>query len=108
MIIDLLDNVIPVTLNMYLILFQFDSFNKYIVLAFSNEVQSHVMEGHEEIEHMICHGSTEVQDVMCQQQSGNLEHMMELEALLADWLGKGSIEAQGSTEAQGSVEGSAV
>ncbi len=42
------------------------------------------MEGHEEIEHMICHGSTEVQDVMCQQQSGNPEYMIELEALLAD------------------------
>jgi len=56
------------------------------------------MEGHEETEHMICHGSTEVQDVMCQQQSGDPEHMMELEALLADWLGEGSTEAQGSTE----------
>ena len=56
------------------------------MLAFSNEVQSHVMEGHEEIEHMIYHRSTEVQDVMCQQQSGDPEHMMELEALLADWL----------------------
>ena len=51
------------------------------------------MEDHKEIEHMICHGSTEVQDIMCQQQSGNLEHMMELEALLADWLGEGSTEA---------------
>ena len=68
------------------------------MLAFLNEVQSHMMKGHEEMEHMICHGSTEVQDVMCQQQSGNLEHMMELEALLADWLGEGSIEMQGSTE----------
>ena len=58
------------------------------------------MEGHEKIEHMICHGSTEVQNVMCQQQSGNPEHIMKLEALLADWLGEGSIEAQGSTEAQ--------
>ncbi len=74
------------------------------VLAFSNEVQSHVIEGHEEIEHMICHGSTEVQDVMCQQQSGDLKHMTELEALLADWLGEGSAEAQGSAETQGSAE----
>ncbi len=30
------------------------------LLAFSNEIQSHVIEGHEEIEYMICHGSTEV------------------------------------------------
>src|SRR6266498_2577945 len=60
----------------------------YPLLAFSNKVQSHVMEGHEELEHMICHGSTEVQDVMCQQQSGDPEHMMEIEALLADWLGE--------------------
>src|SRR6266496_999319 len=71
----------------------------YILLAFSSEVQSHVMEGHVEMEHMICHGSTEVQDVMCQQQSGDPEHMMEIEALLADWLGEGSAEAQGSAEA---------
>ena len=69
-----------------------------------NEVQSHVMEGHEEMEHMICHGSTEVQNVMCQQQSRDLKHMMELEALLADWLGEGSTEAQGSIEAQRSTE----
>ena len=73
------------------------------MLAFSNEVQSHVMEGHVEIEHMICHGSTEVQDVMCQQQSRDPEHMTELEALLADWLGEGSAETQGSAEAQGSA-----
>ena len=46
------------------------------------------MEGHEEMEHMICHKSTEVQDVMCQQQSGDPEHMTEIEALLADWLRK--------------------
>ncbi len=58
------------------------------------------MEGHKEMEHMICHRSTEVQNVMCQQQSGDSEHMMELEALLADWLGEGSIEVQGSIEAQ--------
>ena len=76
-----------------------------MLLAFSNEVQSHVMEGHEEMEHMICHRSTEVQDVMCQQQSGDLGHMMELEELLANWLGEESAEAQGLTEAQ---EGSAV
>ena len=31
------------------------------------------------------------------------EHMMEIEALLADWLGKGSAEAQGSAKAQGSA-----
>ncbi len=66
------------------------------------------MEGHEEIEHMICHRSTEVQDVMCQQQSGDPEHMMELEALLADWLGERSTEAQGSIEVQGSTERSVV
>ncbi len=42
---------------------------------------------------MIFHGSMEVQDVMCQQQSENPEHMMELEALLADWLGERSAEA---------------
>ena len=76
----------------------------FILLAFLNEVQSHVMEGHEEIEHMICHGSTEVQNVMCQQQFGDPEHMMELEALLADWLGEGSTEAQKLSEAQGSTE----
>ena len=35
------------------------------VLAFSSEVQSHVMEGYVKIEHMICHESTGVQDVMC-------------------------------------------
>src|SRR6266511_1895106 len=51
------------------------------LLAFSNEVQSHVMEGHVKTEHMICHGSTEVQDIMCQQQFGDPEHMTELEAL---------------------------
>ena len=78
------------------------------MLAFSNEVQSHMMEGYVEIEHMICHGSTEVQDVMCQQQSGDLEHMMELEALLADWLGERSIEMQESTEVQGLIERSVV
>ncbi len=71
------------------------------MLAFSSEVQSHVMEGHVEMEHMICHGSTEVQDVMCQQQSRDPEHMTELEALLADWLREGSAETQGSAEAQG-------
>ena len=75
-----------------------------ILLAFSNEVQNHVMEGHEEIEHIISHRSIGVQDVMCQQQSGDPKHMMELEALLADWLGKGSIEAQGSIKVQGSTE----
>ena len=57
------------------------------------------MEGHEEIKHMICHGSMEVQDVMWQQQSGDLEHMTEIEELLADWLGEGSAETQGSAEA---------
>ncbi len=61
-----------------------DNMGSSTVLAFLNEVQNHVMEGHEEIEHMICHRSTGVQDVMCQQQSGDPEHMMELEALLAD------------------------
>ena len=81
-----------------------EELEKEILLAFSNEVQSHVIEDHEEIEHMICHGSTEVQNVMCQQQSEDLEHMMELEALLADWLGEGSTEAQGSIEAQRSTE----
>ena len=62
------------------------------------------MEGHVKMEYMICHGSTEVQDVMCQQQSGDPEHMTELEALLADWLGEESVEAQGSAETQGSAE----
>src|SRR6266496_5158713 len=76
-----------------------EELEREILLAFLNEVQSHVMEGHEEMEHMICHGSTEVQDVMCQQQSEDPEHMMEIEALLADWLGEGSAEAQGSAEA---------
>src|SRR6266511_1747014 len=75
-----------------------------MLLAFSSEVQSHVMEGHVEMEHMICHGSTEVQDVMCQQQSGDSEHMMEIEALLADWLGEGSTEVQEVIETQGSTE----
>src|SRR6266511_1508652 len=85
-----------------------------ILLAFSSEVQSHVMEGHVEMEHVICHGSTEVQDVMCHQQSGDPEHMMEIEALLADWLREESAEAQGSAEAQAQgsaeaqVQGSAV
>ncbi len=72
-------------------------------MAFSSEVQDHVMEGHVKMEHMICYGSTEVQDVMCQQQPGNPGHMMEIEALLADWLGEGSAEAQRSAEAQGSA-----
>ncbi len=67
-----------------------------MLLAFLNEVQSHVMEGHEETKHMICHRSTEVQNVMWQQQSENPEHMTEIEALLADWLVEGSAEAQGS------------
>ena len=62
------------------------------------------MEGHVEIEHMICHGSTGVQDVMCQQQFRDPEHMMEIKALLADWLGEGSAQAQGSAEAQGLAE----
>src|SRR6266498_2952847 len=75
-----------------------EELEREILLAFSNEVQNHMMKSHEEIERMICHGSTEVQDVMYQQQSGNPEHMMELEALLADWLGEGSTEAQGSAE----------
>src|SRR6266498_3214951 len=70
-----------------------EKLEREILLAFSNEVQSHVMEGHEEIKHMICHGSTEAQNVIYQQQSEDLEHMMELEVLLADWLGEGSIEA---------------
>src|SRR6266511_1919968 len=69
-----------------------EELEREILLAFSNEVQSHVMEGHAEMEHMICHGSTEVQDVMCQQQFGDPEHMTELEALLADWLGEGSAQ----------------
>src|SRR6266540_5908145 len=81
-----------------------EELEREILLAFSNEVQSHVMEDHEEMKHMNCHRSTEVQDVMCQQQSGNLKHMMELEALLADWLEEGSIEAQEVIEAQGSTE----
>src|SRR6266511_2827716 len=87
-----------------------EELEREILLAFSNEVQSHVMEGHEEMEYMICHRSTEVQNVMCQQQSGDPEHMTELEALLADWLGEGSAEAQRSAEAQGSAkaQGSAV
>src|SRR6266540_2489870 len=72
--------------------------NLMTLLAFSNEVQSHVMEGYEKMEHMICHRSTKVQDVMCQQQSEDLKHMIELEALLADWLGEGSTEVQGLTE----------
>ncbi len=78
-----------------------EELEREILLAFSSEVQDHVMEGHVEIGHMICHGSTEVQDVMCQQQSGNPEHMMEIDVLLADWLGEGSAEAQGSAEVQG-------
>ncbi len=70
-----------------------EELEREILLAFSNEVQSNVMEDHEEIEHMICHRSTEVQDVMCQQQSEDPEHMMELETLLANWLGEGLAEA---------------
>src|SRR6266540_748810 len=73
-----------------------EELEREILLVFLNEAQSHVMESHEKMEHMICHGSTEVQDVMCQQQSEDPEHMTELEALLADWLGEGSAEAQGS------------
>jgi len=61
------------------------------------------MEGYGEIEHMICHGSTKVQDVMCQQQSGDPKHMTELEALLADWLGEGSTEAQGIDRSAGRI-----
>src|SRR6266542_617861 len=80
-----------------------EELEREILLAFSNEVQSHVMEGHEEMEHMICHESTEVQDVMCQQQSGDPEHMTEIEALLVDWLGEGLAEVQGLAEAQGSA-----
>src|SRR6266540_3396588 len=75
-----------------------EELEREILLAFSNEVPSHVMEGHVEMEHMICHGSTEVQDVICQQQSGDLEHITELETLLADWLGEGSAEAQGKDD----------
>src|SRR6266536_2236767 len=69
-----------------------EELEREILLAFSSEIQSHVMEGHMKMEHIICHGSTEVQDVICQQQSRDLEHMMELEALLTDWLGEGSVE----------------
>src|SRR6266542_3868618 len=64
-----------------------EELEREILLAFSNEVQGHVMEGHVEMEHEICHGSTEVQDVMCQQQPGDPGYMMKLETLLADWLG---------------------
>ncbi len=60
-----------------------------------------------ELEHMICHGSTEVQDVMCQQQSGDSEHMTEIKALLADWLGEGSAEAQAQGSAKAQAQGSA-
>src|SRR6266542_1242569 len=81
-----------------------EELEREILLAVLNEVQNHVMKGKEEIEYMICHRSTEVQNIMCQQQSEDLEHMMELEALLADWLGEGSIEAQEVIEAQGSTE----
>src|SRR6266498_4621665 len=42
-----------------------EELEREILLAFSNEVQSHVIEDHEEIEHMICHRSTEIQNVMC-------------------------------------------
>src|SRR6266540_5056778 len=59
-----------------------EELEKEILLTFSNEVQNYVMEEHKEIERMICHGSIEVQDVMYQQQSGDPEHMMVLEALL--------------------------
>ena len=68
-----------------------EELEKEILLAFLDEIQSHVMEGHEEMEHMICHGSVEIQDVMWQQSSRDPEHMMEIEALLADWLREGSI-----------------
>ncbi len=61
-----------------------EELEREILLAFSNEVQSHVMEGHMKMEHMICYGSIEVQNVMCQQQSGDLKHMIELEVFLAD------------------------
>src|SRR6266542_6945110 len=44
-----------------------EELEREILLAFSNEVPSHVMEGHVEMKHMICHESTEVQNVMCQQ-----------------------------------------
>src|SRR6266540_7015050 len=81
-----------------------EELEREILLAFSNEVQNHMMEGHEELKHVICYESTEVQNVMCQQQSGDPEHMMELEAFLADWLGEGSTEVQGSTETQGLTE----
>src|SRR6266511_682050 len=37
-----------------------EELERKILLAFLNEVQNHVMEGHEEIEHMICHRSTEI------------------------------------------------
>src|SRR6266542_3590150 len=37
-----------------------EELEREILLAFSNEVQSHVMEGYEEIEYMICHESMEV------------------------------------------------
>src|SRR6266536_5770132 len=43
-----------------------EELEREILLAFSNEVQSYVMEGHEEMEYMICYRSTEVQNVMCQ------------------------------------------
>ena len=42
-----------------------EELEREILLAFSSEVQSHVMEGHVKTEHMICHESTGVQDVMC-------------------------------------------
>src|SRR6266498_2307799 len=35
-----------------------EELEREILLAFSDEVQSHVMEGHEEWDHMICYGST--------------------------------------------------
>src|SRR6266542_642421 len=43
-----------------------EELEREILLAFLNEIQSYVMEGHEEMKHMICYGSMEVQNVICQ------------------------------------------
>src|SRR6266542_39728 len=37
-----------------------EELEREILLAFLSEVQSHVMEGHEDMKHMICHESTKV------------------------------------------------
>ena len=95
-----------------------EELEREILLAFSSEVQDHVtgshMDGHVTGHELInlrdmCDGQHQPGDpgpphgtITWQQQSGNPEHVIDIEAIIADWLGEGMAQ-EGSTEAQGSA-----